>query len=34
VAAGHDVGALAVPILDINDIPAIADFVLKEVGLG
>ncbi len=34
VAAGHNVGDLAVPILDINDIPAIADFVLKEVGLG
>jgi len=34
VAAGHDVGALGVPVLDINDIPAIADFVLKEVGLG
>jgi molybdopterin-guanine dinucleotide biosynthesis protein B len=34
VAAGHDVGALSVPILDINNIPMIADFVLKEVGLG
>jgi molybdopterin-guanine dinucleotide biosynthesis protein MobB len=33
VAAGHDVGALHVPVLDINDIPGIADFVLKEVGL-
>jgi len=34
VAAGHDVGVLAVPVLDINNVPAIADFVLKEVGLG
>ncbi len=34
VAAGHDVGPLAVPVLDINDIPAIADFILQEVGLG
>jgi len=33
VAAGHDVGPLEVPILDINDIPAVADFILKEVGL-
>ncbi len=33
VAAGHDVGDIAVPVLDIDDIPKIADFVLKEVGL-
>ncbi len=33
VAAGHDLGGLAVPVLDINDIPTIADFVLKEAGL-
>jgi len=34
IAAGHDVGPQTVPVLDINDISAIADFVLKEVGLG
>ena len=34
IAAGHDVGPRAVPVLDINNIPQIADFVLKEVGLG
>ncbi|MBL1434995.1 MAG: molybdopterin-guanine dinucleotide biosynthesis protein B [Rhodobacteraceae bacterium] len=34
IAAGHDVGAQTVPVLDINDISTIADFVLKEVGLG
>lgn len=34
IAAGHDVGDRAVPVLDINNIPEIADFVLKEVGLG
>lgn len=34
IAAGHDVGPQSIPVLDINDIPLIADFVLKEVGLG
>jgi len=34
IAAGHDVGPQAVPVLDINDISAIADFVLKETGIG
>ncbi len=34
VAAGHMLPELAVPVLDINDIPVIADFILKEVGLG
>ncbi|NOR64062.1 MAG: molybdopterin-guanine dinucleotide biosynthesis protein B [Rhodobacteraceae bacterium] len=34
IAAGHDVGPQTVPVLDINNIPEIADFVLKEVGLG
>ncbi len=33
VAAGVDVGALAVPVFGINDVPAIADFILQEVGL-
>lgn len=34
VAADYDTGALSVPVLDINDIACIADFVLKEVKLG
>lgn len=33
VATDADVGALAVPVLDLNDTRAIADFVLAEVGL-
>ena len=33
VAAGYTIGPLSVPVLDINDIPVIADFVLRESGL-
>ncbi|MCF6305135.1 MAG: molybdopterin-guanine dinucleotide biosynthesis protein B [Rhodobacteraceae bacterium] len=33
VAAGYQPEGLQVPILDINDIPAIADFILLQTGL-
>lgn len=33
VAAGYETRPLDVPVLDINDIPAIADFVLRQTGL-
>ena len=33
VAAGHELPALGVPVLDINNVKAIADFILGEVGL-
>lgn len=33
VAGGHELPDLNVPVLDINNIPLIADFILKEVGL-
>ena len=33
VAAGYETPPLPVPVLDINNIPAIADFVLRETGL-
>lgn len=33
VAADCDVGALPVPVLDLNDTAAVADFILDEVGL-
>ena len=33
IAAGHDVADPGVPVLDINNIEAIADFILTEVGL-
>lgn len=33
VATDADVGALSVPVLDLNDTAAVADFVLAEVGL-
>jgi len=33
VAAGYALPPLAVPMLDIDDIPAIADFVLRQTGL-
>lgn len=33
VAAGYEMPALGVPVLDINDVAAIADFILAEVGL-
>jgi len=33
VAGGYDLPDLDVPVLDINNIPEIADFILKEVGL-
>lgn len=33
VATDADVGALTVPVLDLNDTKAVADFVLAEVGL-
>ncbi|MBL4806671.1 MAG: molybdopterin-guanine dinucleotide biosynthesis protein B [Rhodobacteraceae bacterium] len=34
VAAGYDPDGLTQPVLPINDIAAIADFILMEVGLG
>ncbi len=34
VAAGHSELEVQQPVLDINDIGAIADFILAEVGLG
>ncbi len=33
VAAGYAVDNIAVPVLDINDIPALARFILKHTGL-
>ena len=33
VAAGYETPQLSVPVLDINDIPKIADFVLMQTGL-
>ncbi len=33
VAAGYTVDNVAVPVLDINDIPALARFILKHTGL-
>lgn len=33
VAAGYETGPLEVPILDINDIPTIADFILRHTEL-
>jgi len=33
IAAGYDVGSVEVPVLEINDVPAIAGFILQEVGL-
>ncbi len=33
VAAGYQPEGLTVPVLDINDIPAIADFILARTGL-
>ncbi len=33
VAAGYAVGQLTVPVLDIHDIPAIADFIARQTGL-
>jgi len=33
VAAGYEIGPLDVPVLDINDISAVADFVLGKTGL-
>lgn len=34
VATDADVGALGVPVLDLNDTAQVADFVLDQVGLG
>jgi len=33
VAAGYGVDNVAVPVLDINDIPTLARFILKQTGL-
>jgi len=33
VAAGYDLDTVNAPVIDINDIAAIADFILREVGL-
>ena len=34
VATDADLGPLPVPVLDLNDTQAVADFILHEVGLG
>ena len=34
VAAGYPLEGLSVPLLDIHDIPAIADFIARQTGLG
>ena len=34
IAADCDIGHVSVPVLDLNDTQSIADFILREVGLG